>query len=748
MTIELESADALRWYLTGSADDGCELVDPDASLGGLRSGSIHRSLDLRRLQALAPLVVEDISGANGDGEGSLSAAGDDSVTWTPPGGSAGAAVTILNGETRLVHGSDPDQFARVRRRSADALQGIETAVSREQFGNALAFDEVTSAEAAAGDTEYRAIAGYHGPVAGITGVDVWLGDLGTLQSSLDGGTQLPASGAGSIKTNGSFADWPDTGFAIYWGDGSVGVGELIYYSSRTADTLTVPVAGRALGGTTSVVGDASFTAKSCAGLRMAKETPVQQGPDPQPHGIQTIANESTAPVGRAWVLARDSANPLTLGNVLPPEQWVGLWLERIVPVGMVASPSMRVAIEYKFFRAAVWRTGKLIGRYAVANDALAGYELYRGVGAEPDFTAAPWETFASLPHDTGILATAAVSNLALRRRNKYGLLSQNITSTSFDIDGGGNQNAIKPIAPETVEIAAIGGGVMRITAVYNTVVDGANAADTWVLWINSDGTDPDPDVDGATTTVAMGGIELVEVLEHDTGVFADGADIRAVVRTRRTGTPDVDSANTNVVSALADAAGPSRPLGAMFYEHVASAVQPVPTIPAGDTTFWIDQGNNVRIVGGNGWASLYADTVLVWHARDTTCDGGPTFYVPNTWSLDNVTPVSGAGSSDPIEVGSWTAPDKHLFVNVALVHRMKIDVTNLVITSGPVNDVDPIAVAEGLLLVFQRATEVRFQLFDQSIGDWNPYMVVDANGEWRRDLAIDQTLTQTEIEAL
>lgn len=41
------------------------------------------------------------------------------------------------------------------------------------------------------------------------------------------------------------------------------------------------------------------------------------------------------------------------------------------------------------------------GSHRIANDSLERYELYRGIDAEPDFDAAPFETFTSLPHETG-----------------------------------------------------------------------------------------------------------------------------------------------------------------------------------------------------------------------------------------------------------------------------------------------------------------------------------------------------------
>jgi len=42
-----------------------------------------------------------------------------------------------------------------------------------------------------------------------------------------------------------------------------------------------------------------------------------------------------------------------------------------------------------------------LGGYRLAEDALERYELYRGIDADPDFEAAPFETFTTLPHETG-----------------------------------------------------------------------------------------------------------------------------------------------------------------------------------------------------------------------------------------------------------------------------------------------------------------------------------------------------------
>lgn len=71
------------------------------------------------------------------------------------------------------------------------------------------------------------------------------------------------------------------------------------------------------------------------------------------------------------------------------------------------------------------------GLHRAANDALAVYELYVGIDGLPDFDAAPFETFTSLPHETAALdpapaGTERVYHLVLRRRNKHSLATRNV----------------------------------------------------------------------------------------------------------------------------------------------------------------------------------------------------------------------------------------------------------------------------------------------------------------------------------
>ena len=85
--------------------------------------------------------------------------------------------------------------------------------------------------------------------------------------------------------------------------------------------------------------------------------------------------------------------------------------------------------------------------------------------------------------------------------------------------------------------------------------DGANVADTWLLYLTTDGSSPD--LTGAVTdSSAVGTLADGLVRVQFTGTASAGQTVKAVVRTRRAGTPNVDSENTTIVSHLMVGAAP------------------------------------------------------------------------------------------------------------------------------------------------------------------------------------------------
>jgi hypothetical protein len=332
MPSEKTHADSIRLYLTGAASDGGAQSSDNAALGNYRSSTEVQVLGNTITSPIANVTINYVAGANGTGAGSLAATGVDTLAWTPPGGTQGAAVTILNGETKILEGgSDSNKYIRVTRTSATNLTGTATVTIANVFNNAVGFDNVSSAEAAAGDNEYRGICVKNENAVTTSAVTVYIATLGTQRTSDT--TQLSGAGAGSIATTGSFADWPDTGFAHV--KSNVGVTkEIVYYSSRTNTTLTVPAAGRGLLGTSATAGASTDTVDAVPGIRIGKEAPTGST---TAGNAQTIANEGAAPSGITWNTSTTAASGVVIGDLATGGIYF-LWIHRAVPAGEVATP--------------------------------------------------------------------------------------------------------------------------------------------------------------------------------------------------------------------------------------------------------------------------------------------------------------------------------------------------------------------------------------------------------------------------
>lgn len=324
MPNEATRADSIRVYYTGAGSDGGAQTDPDACLGNYRSSTLATFLDSVITNPISNVTVDHIGGANGEGAGSLEAVTTGSLAWTPPGGSQGAAVAIANGETKILEGSGaPEKFVRVSRTSATDLSGTATVTTTYKYNDVVGFDDVSAAEASAGDTEYRGLMLKNEASSEVKNVKVFVNTLGTNQVS--GSAQLGASGSGSITLSvGNFNDWPESGFCRIETSGGT-LREIVYYSSRTSTSLTVPTAGRGLLGTSAAAGSSTDVIKTVPGIRIAKEAPVSDA-------IQTIANENTAPTSVTWGTPVTKANGISIGDMAASALY-GVWVERVVVAG-------------------------------------------------------------------------------------------------------------------------------------------------------------------------------------------------------------------------------------------------------------------------------------------------------------------------------------------------------------------------------------------------------------------------------
>ena len=345
MPSALTKADSIRVYLSGAPSDGGAQTDPNLSLGKFRSSTLSTFLGQTITNPITNITVNFVAGANGVGAGTITATGNDTLAWTPPGGSQGANVTILNGETKILEGGGgaTGKYVRVTRNDAVAMTGTATVTLADQFNNLIGFDNVTSAEATAGDTEYRALFFKNEAASEVKNLKVYLGQLGTPRVS--GTTQLGATGAGTIAiAAGDFNDWPASGCCRIE-DNAGALKEMVYYSSRAATALAIPAGGRGLMGTSGVAGVATDNVYAVPSIRLAGEAPASQ-----PSGAitdQTVAGENAQPAGMTWITGILPATGIQVGNLAATNIY-GIWIERVVVAGAISEAAVLNKLLWQF----------------------------------------------------------------------------------------------------------------------------------------------------------------------------------------------------------------------------------------------------------------------------------------------------------------------------------------------------------------------------------------------------------------
>ena len=165
----------LNIYLTGVAADGNAQTNPNASLGGKRSGTILRSLSSPAPANITGVTVVDVSANCGAGNATLAfTLTGQTLAFTAPGDTAGTAVAVGVSGTYEVYSGTASKYIIVSVVSA-SLPGSnksDTIALTNLIDNF--FDSVSSAEAVAGSTEYRALMVKNDSANTMYGAVVWL----------------------------------------------------------------------------------------------------------------------------------------------------------------------------------------------------------------------------------------------------------------------------------------------------------------------------------------------------------------------------------------------------------------------------------------------------------------------------------------------------------------------------------------------------------------------------------------------
>lgn len=340
----LTRADSLREYLTGAGSDDGSQANPNLSLGGHRSSTQVGSKSISVSSAIANITVQFASGGNANGAGQLECLDANTLRWRDNGGTYGPSVGISNGQVKTLEANERiGAFLRVTRTSATALvPGTATVTLSPQLNNVFGMDDIGSAEALVGSTNYRCTMLKNVSASNVSAVRRWIGQLGTSRTSAS--AQLSSSGSGTVGiSSGNFNDWPESGFCHIRNGTSTR--EIVYYTSRTSTVLTVPAVGRGMLGTSAAAGSATDTVHAVPGIAIATDL---AGVSASGTPADTIADEETAPSpGVTWVTGITSTTGLNIGTMTPGQQ-IGIWMKREYPPSTASTPLATVHLEGSF----------------------------------------------------------------------------------------------------------------------------------------------------------------------------------------------------------------------------------------------------------------------------------------------------------------------------------------------------------------------------------------------------------------
>jgi len=670
MAIAYTKGDTLGIYRTATGLTGTY------NLGGRKDGrEIVPNFFVGPVQ-IPPIVILSASG-NNTTEGYLAAKSASTLSFIGTGGTEGSAVTCNARDTVLVEDTDNDLWIRVYRDtdySTADLGGFFNLTFLPEIHGVIGGAIVTKSGSVQNHYGAVMLSNHSGLGEACSSIKAWIGTLGTQR--LSGTAQLGGAGGGTITTATAdgFADWPASGWCRITTNAPA-LREIVYYSSRTSTSLTVPADGRGRLGTSAAAGAATDSVDCVPGIRIGYEAMDSNGE------IQAIASATTAPTGITWDTDITSALGLSIGTLNPREN-VGLWIHREIPANVTASILMENKINLSYVVDGVTYTNVLRGNYRIKDTSLALVKLWLGVDADPDFTTAPDATAALFP---SIVITPPVSGISEYRigckyTNEYGITSHDTGYQSIWVNSSGAQVDAPITSPVDVSLENRQAGVAILQAKYRKTLD-STPADTWRIYYRTNGTDPDPAIDTPieilltdSTYSFPSQFDNSMQLRYAFATQAYNTDLRVIVRMYNSDTTD-ESINETVtqltINTSTQSISPIPQAFAMMKESYSGQ-------RIGTELSTLDLGNSWRYRIFPDEFLLYTGSTVVMRSTIKEYAEG-RIYVPATFSFDNVAHSAAAVSTTYlIEAVSANVA----YILVGSTRRAKIDLSTNVIEAA------------------------------------------------------------------
>lgn len=197
-------------YFEFRLSGGAGNTNPAASLGGIKSSQVFRSKSASGISNITGVTIDDAPGT-ATGAGTLAYANAaKTLTWTPSGGSAGAAVALTEDGRYMIPGSAGFLAVTVDYSELAGTDKSDT-ITISNVANAL-WDDISKTESWDGDTEYRCFY-VHNAHGTSPFVEVKLYISSNTSGADDLSIALDLAGVGNGSTTGVADDIADEGTA-------------------------------------------------------------------------------------------------------------------------------------------------------------------------------------------------------------------------------------------------------------------------------------------------------------------------------------------------------------------------------------------------------------------------------------------------------------------------------------------------------------------------------------------------------
>lgn len=691
-------------------------------------------MEWRAPDLLSGVAIRDVSGGNGRGIGTLEAMGGDLVRWTAPGAAEpGTAVSLVPGEEIVARGANPGAWVRLYRFlhagvTPAPLGGARGVTCVDRFNNLFA--DVVTADAVSGLTTTRALMLVHDLPEGATDFEAWV--EGDIEIALEEPTAGELLGTG-LFWSGATTEGAGPSLASVASGAEVGV-----------HIRRVIAADAAASGSTLWAVHYSYTCDGVETTGAIRGRYRVEREDLECDGIWVGLDgppDTEAAPDETWTT---TPHTTSLGLTVPASVWAvfrhrnrwGLWGAPLGPTrydldgdgeSTRLAPSGPSSVSAGQTPGNVATVGAEYDGAADGDDRAVLWAIWLETdGTDPDGSGEP-DGYAAMQYNLAVddLAWTATGD-GLTDGTPVRAL---VRTRRLDNAGG------TAFSPDVIQLGDTGTGVLKVDAEIS-----------------------DWPADGyAAITNRFG--RLLEVVHYTGVVVASGqttvtVDLRGLMgTTSRATTPmvvvtpvvAVDSENTEVATWTITAVAPGRPRGAMLYGTQGAQAQAAVSGPDGVTPVVLNDDHNVHLVLGEGWASLYADTVLVWRVLLNGEHGEMNgLYIPSEWDLVN-DDITGASTGE----GVIDAPDANtVYVCVRGQRRMKIDLSAMTITGSNVGAPSVLEARAEQAGELERFGGTMFLCWDCDLEEYRPYLELDGDGLLAVDPVVNQTLGAVEVAGM